>query len=98
MSSATQALDSLSSQRPFPRGRVGSGVEELQEWIAALVRQRQQLRTSGASQASLERNRLLLVRSQWELCHALIERHLPPAHERLPGQGTGRHPGVSSIS
>lgn len=86
MSSATQAvgigrgaLFASTDQRPFQfgRGHVRPGVEELQERIAALVCQRQQMRTSGASRASLERNRLRLARSQWELSHALIERHLP---------------------
>ena len=73
------AHSSAIDQRPFyfRRGHVGPCVEELQERIAALVRQRQHLRTSGASRALLERNRLELVRRQWELCHALIEQHLP---------------------
>jgi len=97
MSSATQPLDSLSGeQRPFRRGRVGSGVEELQERITALVQQRQQLRMSGASRASLERNRLQLVRSQWELCHALIEQHLPQATEAARPDGRGDSQGVST--
>lgn len=38
-------------------------VEELQEQIAGLVSERQDLRTFGASRASLEQNRLQLVRS-----------------------------------
>jgi len=50
-------------------------VEELQEQIADLVCERQGLRTFGASDASLEQNRLQLVRSQWDLSQALIERH-----------------------
>ena len=50
-------------------------VEELQEQIAGLVCERQDLRTFGASHASLEQNRLQLVRSQWDLSQALIERH-----------------------
>ena len=57
-------------------------VEELQEQIAAVVHQRQRMRTSGASQASLERNRLQLVGSHWQLSHALIERHLPTFPEK----------------
>jgi hypothetical protein len=60
-------------------GHVRPGVEELQERIAALVRQRQQMRTSGASRVFLERNRLRLAASQWQLSHALIEQHLPLA-------------------
>jgi hypothetical protein len=52
-------------------------MEGLQEQVSALVRQGQELRTSGAGAASLEQNRLELVRRQWELCHALIEQRLP---------------------
>jgi hypothetical protein len=58
--------------------QVATGVEGLQERIAALVTRRQQLRRSGASRASLEQNRRQLARSQSELGHALIELHLPP--------------------
>jgi hypothetical protein len=54
-----------------------SGVEVLRIRIAEIVAHRQQLRTSGASRVSLEQNRLQLVRSQSELCQALIEQHLP---------------------
>jgi hypothetical protein len=50
-------------------------VEELQEQIAGLVCERQDLRTLGATRASLEQNRLRLVHRQWDLSHALIERH-----------------------
>jgi hypothetical protein len=91
MSSATQrvglgrsALFTSSNERPFQlrRGQVGPVVERLQERIAALVRHRQRMRASRAGRASLERNRLQLVRSQWELSHALIERHLPMPPEK----------------
>ena len=54
---------------------VGHAVEQLQEQIAELVYERQELRAHGASGASLERNRLELVRSQWDLSRALIRRH-----------------------
>lgn len=47
--------------------------------IAALVAERQELRVSGAPEAPIERNRLQIARAQWELAHALIERHLPAA-------------------
>ena len=47
--------------------------------IAGLVAERQELRARGASIASLERNRLQIARAQWELGHALIDRHLPQA-------------------
>jgi hypothetical protein len=63
----------------FRRGHMVHSVEELQERIAQLVSERQQLRTSGASRALLERNRVQLACSQWELGQALIERHLPAA-------------------
>jgi hypothetical protein len=58
-------------------------VEELQEQIAGLVSERQDLRTVGASNASLEQNRLQLVRSHWDLSLALIERHAVQPEERL---------------
>jgi len=45
--------------------------------IAGLVAERQELRNRGAGQAALERNRLQIARAQWELGHALIDRHLP---------------------
>jgi hypothetical protein len=54
-----------------------TGVEQLSEQIAELVAERQQLRRAGASYEVLEQNRVLLGRSQWALCHALIARHLP---------------------
>jgi hypothetical protein len=53
-------------------------VETLQERVAALALERQELRVSGADPRALERNRVELARAQWELSHALIERHLPP--------------------
>jgi hypothetical protein len=51
-------------------------VETLLARIDGLARERQDLRGRRASTRALERNRLALVRSQWELSHALIERHL----------------------
>jgi hypothetical protein len=50
-------------------------VEELRELIERLVRERQQLRSAGASRRRLEANRLELIRAQWALAGALIERH-----------------------
>jgi len=47
--------------------------------ITALVAERQDLRVSAAPPAAIERNRRQLARAQWELSHALIERHLPAA-------------------
>lgn len=55
----------------------GSGVQELAEQIGALVHERQQMRASGASPASLEQNRLQLADSQRALSHALVEQHQP---------------------
>ncbi len=52
-------------------------VEALAELHAALVRERQQLRSSGAATEELEQNRLAIVHCQWELSRALIARHLP---------------------
>ena len=55
-------------------------VEQLTERLRQLVSERQSLRDRGASTADLERNRLEIVRRQWELSHALIERYLPHSH------------------
>jgi hypothetical protein len=52
-------------------------VEALTLRVAQLVVERQELRIRGASAVSLERNRLQIARAQWELGHALIDRHLP---------------------
>jgi hypothetical protein len=72
---------SLRHLRParFRRSRSGRSVEVLTVRIAALVAERQELRVSGAPIAAIERNRLQIARAQWELSHALIERHLPAA-------------------
>jgi hypothetical protein len=61
----------------FRRGRSRTSVEALTVRIAVLVAERQGLRVSGAAEAAIERNRLQIARAQWELAHALIERHLP---------------------
>jgi hypothetical protein len=70
---------SLRHLRParFRRSRTRASADELTARIAILVAERQQLRERGASEAPLERNRLQLARAQWELGHALIDRHLP---------------------
>lgn len=72
---------SLRHLRPprFRRRRSGTSVEELTLRLGVLVAERQQLRDRGASAKALERNRLQLARAQWELSHALIDRHLPAA-------------------
>jgi hypothetical protein len=51
-------------------------VESLRERIGELVRERQELRTTGASRQSLEWNRVQLARRQSELGRALIEQHI----------------------
>jgi hypothetical protein len=68
--------------RRFRRERRRLGVDALQARVAALALERQELRTGGAQPSALERNRVKLARAQWELSHALIEKHLaPPARE-----------------
>jgi hypothetical protein len=67
--------------RRFRRERRRLGVEARQARVAALALARQELRTSGAEPAALERNRVELARAQWELSHALIEQHLPEPRE-----------------
>lgn len=57
-------------------------VEALLARIDGLARERQELRGRHAPARTLERNRRALVRSQWELSHALIERHLSPPAAR----------------
>jgi hypothetical protein len=52
-------------------------VESLVLRISELVVERQDLRSTGAPQAAIERNRLQIARAQWELAHALIERYMP---------------------
>jgi hypothetical protein len=58
------------------KNRVRQSVEALIERHASLVAERQKLRASGARNNTLERNRRAIVRCQWDLSHALIERHL----------------------
>ena len=74
------ALRPLRSSR-FRRSRSRPSVESLVLQIAELVGERQELRGGGATQAEIERNRLQIARAQWELAHALIDRHLPEASQ-----------------
>ncbi len=63
--------------RSHSDARVRTDVETLTELHAALVRERQALRSDGADETHLEQNRLAIVRCQWELSRALIQRYLP---------------------
>lgn len=63
---------------PFRRSRVSASADELTARLEALVAERQELRSRGASGKALERNRLQIARTQWELAHVLIDGHLPP--------------------
>jgi hypothetical protein len=54
-------------------------VEALQARIADLSRERQDLRSFDAGEADLERNRLEIVETQWDLSRALVRRYLPAA-------------------
>jgi hypothetical protein len=64
----------------FRRGHSRPTVEALLEQIADLTAERQRLRDEGVNGSRLERNRVKLARTQWELSHALIERYLPQSH------------------
>jgi hypothetical protein len=61
----------------FRRSRNRVPVEALVGRIEELVAERQELRAASASSAAIERNRVQIARAQWELAHALIDRHLP---------------------
>jgi hypothetical protein len=76
---------SLRHLRParFRRRRADVSVEALTLRVAELVSERQQLRERGASETALEKNRVQLVRAQWELGHALIDRHLLPVSQSV---------------
>ena len=76
---------SLRHLRParFRRRRAAASVEALTLRVAELVSERQQLRERGASETALEKNRIQLARAQWELGHALIDRHLPPVSQSV---------------
>lgn len=57
-------------------------MESLAVRIAELVSERQALREAASPAAAIERNRVQLVRAQWELAHALIDQHLDDAATR----------------
>jgi hypothetical protein len=59
----------------FRRGAVRPEVEEVEARIRTLVAERQELRAAAPAPGRLEANRVELARAQWELSHALLERH-----------------------
>jgi hypothetical protein len=65
----------------FRRVNRRESVEALMGLIGDLTAERQRLRDTGAAPSKLERNRVKLARTQWELSHALIERYLPAQRE-----------------
>jgi hypothetical protein len=67
----------VASRSRLPRSRCD--VQALLELHTALVRERQQLRTTDAAADELELNRLAIVHCQWELSRALIDAHGPSA-------------------
>jgi hypothetical protein len=69
----------MSTLRPirFPRRRTSPTVESLTQQLRGLTCERQDLRASNAGAVALERNRVAIARTQWELSYALIERYLP---------------------
>ena len=74
---AAPTLRRLVSSRVLPGRQLD--LESLTQLHTTLVDERQQLRRNAAPTEELERNRLAIVRCQWELSRALIERYLPPA-------------------
>ena len=64
--------ETTTAEAPPNAGASRRSVELLLERTAKLARERQELRVQGAAGPTLERNRLELVRAQWELSHALI--------------------------
>lgn len=78
MMNATMSAPALRPAVPsrFRRGQTRPTVEALQDRISDLTSERQRLRDEDAGAAKLEQNRVQLARTQWQLSHALIERHL----------------------
>ena len=74
----------MTSLRPIASRRLPARetVESLTQHISTLTTDRQALRTNGATEVALERNRVQIARAQWELSYALIERYLPNSAEQ----------------
>jgi hypothetical protein len=56
-------------------------IEQLNEEIRTLVRERQDLRTRGADREELEQNRRRIVSCQWRLAHAFSAHYTPASAE-----------------
>jgi hypothetical protein len=63
-----------SQPAPSPRGPNPLPVEALQEHLGGLLLEREALRRNRSALA-LERNRREIVRAQWDLSYALVERY-----------------------
>jgi len=74
----------MTTLRPIAMRRLPARetVESLTQRISTLTTERQALRTNGATETALERNRVQISRAQWELSYALIERYLPRSAEQ----------------
>jgi hypothetical protein len=66
----------------FRKRATAESVEHLLERVASLSLERQALRARGAGTRTLERNRIEIARTQWQLSYALIERYLAPPAAR----------------
>jgi hypothetical protein len=58
-------------------------IAQLNQRLRWLVMERQSLRENGADADTLERNRLEIVRGQWQLAYASIELHERPELDRV---------------
>jgi hypothetical protein len=65
--------------RRFPRPATLRPIEELLVRLGELAAERQRLRIDYATDATLERNRIEIARTQWELSYALIARYVDTA-------------------
>jgi hypothetical protein len=84
MAAATDTDRVLSIARDPRPGPAVFPSELAQEIVGQLVRQRQELRRSGASKAMLEANRLAIVYWQQRLARAFVAERRP---ERSRGEG-----------
>jgi hypothetical protein len=65
--------------RRFSRPSTVRPVEALLDRVGELAGERQRLRLEGAAQGTLERNRIEIAQTQWELSYALIARYVDTA-------------------